>query len=184
MQYYCIMPAAKNIIAIPGSLRHGSASHHVLAYLGSLMPQEVNFTIYDGIGSLPHFDPGLDNDSPPPAVAAFRGLLAGANGVVICTPEYAFGVPGSLKNALDWTVGSGSLAGKPLALITASTGGENAHAALMLILKHALAADIPADGSLLIPFIRSKLDGAGNITDAGTKLALEKVVSVLLNAIR
>lgn len=173
----------KNIVAIPGSLRHDSSNYHILAYLGNLMPQEVNFSIYEGVGGLPHFDPGLDNDNPPQAVAAFRALLAAADGVVICTPEYAFGVPGSLKNALDWTVGSGSLYSKPLALITASTKGENAHAALLLILKSALGAETTAETSLLIPFIRSKMDNTGNIVDADTKAGIEKVFSALLNAI-
>ena len=96
-------------------------------------------------------------------------MLATADGVIICTPEYAFGVPGSLKNALDWTVGSGSFEGKPLALITASTGGQYAHGALQLILKNALGAHLSDDTSLLISFIRTKLDSTGAITDTATK---------------
>ncbi len=177
-----IIMQTKNIVAIPGSPRQDSSNYHILAYLGSLVPQELNFTIYDGVGGLPHFDPGLDNDNPPQAVAAFRELLASANGVIICTPEYAFGVPGSLKNALDWTVGAGSLERKPLALITASTGGQHAHAALQLILKNALGANLLEETTLLISFIRSKIDGGGSFTDPDTKSSVEKVFSALQEA--
>ena len=58
-----------------------------------------------------------------------------ADGVIICTPEYAHGVPGSLKNAIDWTVGTGEFSGKPTMLITASTDGKNGHKALLETLK-------------------------------------------------
>jgi chromate reductase len=159
--------SAKNIIAISGSLRTGSSNHAILNYLGKIAPAGTNYTIYDGLTRLPHFDPGLDNDNPPATVTAFRKLIAEADGVVICTPEYAFGVPGTLKNALDWTVSSGSLSEKPLVSITASTSGENAHAALLLILR-ALNAKVTKETTLLISFIRSKMDGDGNIADDAT----------------
>jgi chromate reductase len=158
----------KNIVAISGSLRAGSSNHTILRFLEKLAPLDFEYTVYDGLAQLPHFDPGLDNDDPPAPVTALRKLLRGAGGIIICTPEYAYGVPGSLKNALDWTVASGSLVDKPLMLITASTGGENAHAALLLILG-ALSANVLKGATLLIPFIRSKMDGEGNITDEETK---------------
>lgn len=171
---------SKKILAISGSLRPGS-NHAILRFLGELAPTGVDYNIYDGLASIPHFDPGLDNDAPPATVAEFRKLLAGADGIVICTPEYAYGVPGTLKNALDWTVSSGSLSEKPLALITASTGGENAHAALLLIL-YALNANIVKDGALLISFIRSKVNSEGNITDKETKENAAKTFRRLLDA--
>jgi chromate reductase len=99
--------------------------------------------------------------------------------VLICTPEYAFGVPGTLKNALDWTVSSGELVNKPLALITASTGGDKAHAAFLQIFT-ALSAKIPEDGALLIPFIRSKINAAGEISDAATLDAIQRVMDALI----
>jgi chromate reductase len=166
------MSSNKKIVAISGSLRAGSSNHAILRYLGSLMPEGVDYIIYDGLAQLPHFDPGLDNETPPLPVVELRQLLNNADCVIICSPEYAFGVPGSLKNLLDWTVGSGSLEGKPLALITASTGGQHAHAALQLILGNALGAKISEETSLLISFIRTKVDAGGNITDAETKRQL------------
>ncbi len=148
-----------------------------------MVPAEWEYNIYDGLSQMPHFDPGLDNNDPPHTVTAFRKLIAEADGIIICTPEYAFGVPGTLKNALDWTVSSGSLDGKPLALITASTGGENAHAAFLLIFQ-ALSANILKDATLLISFIRSKIDGDGNVIDPPTIVSLKAVFSALLTAMR
>jgi len=169
----------KKIVAISGSLRTGSSNHAILRHLKQMAPPGLEFVIYDGLAQLPHFDPGLDNETPPEAVKAFRQQLSEADGVIICTPEYAFGVPGSLKNALDWTVSSGSLVDKPLSLITASTGGENAHAALLLI-SGALSANLLPDATLLISYIRSKMDADGNITDRETAERLEHAFSHFL----
>jgi chromate reductase len=171
--------SAKNILAISGSLRAGSSNHPILNYLGKIAPAGTNYTIYDGLAQIPHFDPDLDNDNRAATITAFRKLIAAADGVIICTPEYAFGVPGTLKNALDWTVSSGSLSEKPLALITASTGGENAHAALLLILG-ALNAKVTKETTLLISFIRSKMDGNGDITDDVTVERLTQMFNTFL----
>lgn len=174
--------ASKKIIAISGSLRSGSSNHNVLRFLRKIAPENIDYIIYDGLARLSHFDQDLDNEQPPVEVITFRNLLAEADGIIICTPEYAFGVPGSLKNALDWTVSSGSLVDKPLVLITASTGGQNAHAALLLILS-ALSANVLADATLLIPFIRSKMDNEGNIMDNKTIENLRLAFMSLLKAI-
>jgi chromate reductase len=169
----------KTIFAIPGSLRAGSSNHNILRFLQKLAPANVSFTVYDNLAQIPPFDPGLDHESPPEAVAELRSFIKNADGLIICTPEYAYGVPGQLKNALDWTVSSGSLVNKPLALITASTGGETAHAALLLILG-ALSAKVLKDATLLIPFVRSKMDGQGNLTDDATIEGLKGVFDALL----
>ena len=177
------MSVWKNIIAISGSLRAGSSNHAILRYLGKLVPAGINYAIYDGLATLPHFDPGLDSEQTPETVPALRKLLAEADAIIICSPEYAFGVPGSLKNLLDWTVGSGSLEGKPLALITASTGGQHAHAALQLILKNALGAKLEEEMMLLIPFVRTKMDGEGNVVDEEVKQRLQAIVDKILKTI-
>jgi chromate reductase len=169
----------KNILAISGSLRQGSSNHAILQYLGSISPADVDYTIYNGLAKIPAFDPGLDTDTPPQSVAALRELLAEADGIIICTPEYAFGVPGSLKNMLDWLVSSSTLVDKPVALITASLGGEYAHASLLLTLG-ALSANIVDGATLLIQFIRSKMDVDGNVKDEETVKKLHEVITVFL----
>jgi len=123
-----------NIIAICGSLRARSSNRALLQAAAKLAPSEMEVTIYEGLASLPHFNPDDDEEgaTPPPAVADLRALLAAADGILISTPEYAHGVPGSLKNALDWLVSDGALVDKPIALISASPiGGQFAQASLV-----------------------------------------------------
>ena len=116
------------IIGISGSLRAGSSNAAVLRAFPEI-------EVWEGLGDLPHFNPDLDGDDPPESVRAFRELLRSADGVIICSPEYAHGIPGSLKNALDWLVSDGTLVGKPVVVITtAPTYGEFAHAQLVEVL--------------------------------------------------
>jgi len=166
------------ILAVSGSLRANSSNAIILQAIEKLAPEQVDFFIYNGLATLPHFD---DAEQVPITVSVWRKYLQDADAVLICTPEYAFGVPGSLKNALDWTVGSGELVNKPLALITASTGGEKAHAAFLQIFT-ALSANIPEGGSLLIPFVRAKLNAAGEISDAPTLEAVKSVLRTLIQS--
>ena len=169
----------KNIFAISGSLRAGSSNHTILQFFGKLLPMGMGYTIYESLSTIPAFDPGLHNDTPPATVAALRKQLADADAVIICTPEYAHGVPGALKNALDWMVSSGSFSGKPTALVTASTGGGDAHEAMIKILN-AIDANLKPGTTLLISFIRTKIDAAGNITDEKVKLKLKNILHSLI----
>ncbi len=172
----------KNILAISGSLRAGSSNHAILRYLKAKTSSTIAFTIYDGLSNIPAFDPGIDNDTPPRAVKELRDQLADADGIIICSPEYAFGIPGALKNAIDWMVSSGSFVGKPTALITASTGGENAHASLLKVLG-AIDARVTEDTTLLISFIRSKINNDGAITNVDTEQKLQNILEALLRLV-
>jgi NAD(P)H-dependent FMN reductase len=170
----------KNIFAISGSLRIGSSNHTILEYIGTKIPTGVKYTVYDGLSAIPAFDPGLDNDDPPQPVTDLRRQFSEADAVIICTPEYAYGVPGTLKNAIDWMVSSGSFSGKPTALITASTGGENAHAAMIKILG-AVDAKLSPETTLLISFVRTKININGHLSDDETIRKLDLVLRSLLN---
>lgn len=165
------------ILAIPGSLRPRSSNHVILHAISRLMPPNVEFIIYDGLGKLPHFD---GNEDAPAEVEDLRRRINSANGILICSPEYAFGVPGSLKNALDWTVSSGEFTGKPTALVTAATGGDKAHAALLLTLS-AIDARIAEGASLLIPYVRAKIN-ASEVTDPGTLYSLRELVKAFVGS--
>lgn len=144
-----------------------------------MAPANIKVILYDGLGNLPHFDPGLDTESPPAAVTDLRKQINQADAVLICTPEYAFGVPGSLKNALDWTVSSGEFVDKPTALITASSSGQHAHASLQLTLG-AISAKVSEGAKLLIPFVRTKVNPDGTVIDAEVLASLQGVLSSLL----
>jgi chromate reductase len=164
------------ILALSGSLRENSSNNTILKLVSAMIPDYVDFTIYKALASIPAFDE-MDNDP----VVQFRQQVREADGVLICTPEYAFGVPGALKNALDWTVSSGDFDQKPVALITASSVGDKGHASMLNTLT-ALGTNIPDGGSLLISFVRAKLNN-GQFTDHQTELAVQKVVKALISLI-
>ncbi|MBC7554376.1 MAG: NAD(P)H-dependent oxidoreductase [Taibaiella sp.] len=168
------------ILAIPGSLRARSSNHAVIATAIALAGDRADFIVYEGLGKLPHFD---DSSQPAETVVAFRKLIADTDGVLICSPEYAFGVPGSLKNALDWTVSSGEFINKPVALITAATGGDKAHASLQLTLR-VISTDLPEQCTLLLSYIRSKMNAAGEICDEQTLNEINQTVNALLALIK
>lgn len=170
------------ILAICGSVRPKSSNLSILQKLGSMLPAGVDYIIYNAIDTLPHFNPDHDNDNPEETFNQFRTLIQQADAVIICSPEYAFGVPGVLKNALDWTVFSGSFNTKPTAVITASSVGNNAHASLLLTFK-ALGAVIPPHGEILIPFVRTKVSEQGEITDAGILEAFGSLLEELIKAV-
>ncbi|MBL6854485.1 MAG: NAD(P)H-dependent oxidoreductase [Alphaproteobacteria bacterium] len=121
------------LLAISGSLRAVSTNTTLLKAAIALAPAVMTIDLWDGLGGLPHFNPDLDIDPLPPAVAAWRGRVAEADGLLISSPEYARGVPGSLKNALDWLVSGPEHPGKPVAFFHASERGVASQAALRLI---------------------------------------------------
>nr|WP_294950361.1 NADPH-dependent FMN reductase [uncultured Mucilaginibacter sp.] len=169
----------KSIFAIPGSLRSGSSNHAILNHIGKLVPPDVSFFIYDSLAVIPPFDPGNDHEHVDGNVAELRSFIANADAIIICTPEYAYGVPGQLKNALDWMVSSSTLVDKPVALITASLGGEAAHAAMQLILG-ALSARVIPEATLLVQFIRSKVNADGVIVDGETEERVGRTLDELV----
>src|SRR5579862_5748949 len=104
------------ILAISGSLRAGSTHTALLRAAAGSAPAGVEIALYAGLASLPIFDPDHDETAVPRAVLDLRARLHAADGVLIACPEYAHGIPGGLKNALDWVVGSSKFVDKPVAL--------------------------------------------------------------------
>lgn len=108
------------LLLISGSFRRSSTNTAVLRTAAAISPPDVEAELYAQADRLPHFNPDDDVEgAPPEAVAALRTQLDSANAVLICTPEYAGALPGSLKNLLEWTVGGVGLYGKPVAWINA-----------------------------------------------------------------
>lgn len=123
------------LLAISGSLRAVSSNTSLLKAAQLLAPETMRIELYDGLASLPHFNPDLDIEPLPPPVAELRAKIDVADGLLISSPEYARGVPGSLKNALDWLVSGAEFPDKPFALFNASDRSANAQAALKLTLQ-------------------------------------------------
>jgi chromate reductase, NAD(P)H dehydrogenase (quinone) len=167
----------KKVLAICGSTRKTSSNLNLIHAIADLTKEKFEIEIFDGLDSIPHFNPDNDNETPPPAVRNFRQQLKAIDGILICTPEYAMGVPGTLKNAIDWTVSSCEFSHKPVALITASSLGENAHESLLKTLK-IIESNITDQTQLVIPYVKTKVSRENKITDAATQ---DKVIA-LVNA--
>lgn len=170
------------ILTISGSLRAASNTTRLLDALPELASAGVTVSRYEGIDTLPFFSPERDTVPAPPPVAALRAQLRAAEAVVICTPEYAHGMPGVLKNALDWLVGSGELVDKPVATISASPsmdGGSRAHAGLRQTLA-VMSARLTDATALTVPLVTGKIDrGTGRVTDQALVAALHELVAAV-----
>src|SRR6187455_908910 len=124
-----IKSAMIKIFAISGSLRSQSSNTNVLRAVTLLASEGVSISLYEGLGNLPHFNPDLEGKEGL-AVLDFRRRLQESDAVLISSPEYAHGVPGVLKNALDWLVGGEEFVYKPVALFNASPRSNHAQASL------------------------------------------------------
>src|SRR5689334_21091239 len=107
------------VLAISGSLRRASSNSALVTASVHVAPDDVHFSLFHGLAELPPFNPDYDSEDTPETVTCFRAELRTCDAVLISSPEYAHGIPGVLKNALDWLVGSGELVDKPIALINA-----------------------------------------------------------------
>jgi len=139
-------PRATHLLTVSGSLRAVSSNGAVLDAATALAPAHVRVTRFDSLADLPAFNPDLDGEGavPAPAVARWRAAIAGADALMICSPEYAHGVPGSLKNALDWLVSGPDVPGLPVAVVGATTRAHIAHASLIETLRTMSAAVVEA----------------------------------------
>ena len=149
-----------NILAISGSLRTRSSNTSILGAARLLAPAGTQVTLYSGLGALPHFNPDVDTEDGsalPMEVRALRGLVGKADALLISTPEYAHGLPGSLKNALDWLVGSTTFPGKLVAVINVSPRSIHAQAQLQEILT-TMSAHLLDPASETIPLPRREMD--------------------------
>ncbi len=115
----------------------------------------------------------------PPAVMAGRSALASADAVLISSPEYAHGVPGVLKNALDWVVGSGEFVGKPVGVLNASTASQYAHPQLLETLG-VMSASLVPDACQVVNIPRRGVTVESLLADADVSRALQTAVAALV----
>ncbi|MET0945209.1 MAG: NADPH-dependent FMN reductase [Flavobacterium sp.] len=170
------MPKPIKILAITGSTRKNSSNHKILKYISENIKPEFEVEIFEDLDELPHFNPDLDTENAPEKIISFRNKIAQADGIIICTPEYVFSLPGSLKNALEWCVSTIILSKKKVGLITASASGEMAHDQLILIIR-TLEAQFEDENLLLIQGVRGKIDEEGKIINDETLAALNKFIT-------
>jgi len=153
------------VLAISGSLRAQSSCTSLLQAAARLAPSGMEIVFYEGLAALPHFNPDLDTDRPPEPVRLLREEIGRCQGLLLSSPEYARGVAGSFKNALDWLVGSLEFPGKPVALLNASPRARQADAQLRLTLA-TMSARLSEKASVTVALPGRNLDAGEIVADA------------------
>ncbi|HEU4585005.1 MAG TPA: NADPH-dependent FMN reductase, partial [Gemmatimonadaceae bacterium] len=148
----------------------------------ALAPDDVDVVLYDGIGQLPHFNPDLEA-ALPATVVDLRARVAAAAGLLISSPEYAHGVPGSFKNALDWLVGGPEFVYKPVALFNASPRASYAQESLAETIR-TMSGRIISEASLSLPLLGRGLDAEGIIERPELASAIRRAIIAFVEAIR
>ena len=161
-----------------------SSNGAVLDAMAALVPPHVRVTRFDGLADLPAFNPDLDGDGavPSPPVARWRSAIATADALVICSPEYAHGVPGALKNALDWLVSGPDVPGLPVAVVNATTRAHLAHASLIETLR-TMSATVVDAASVRLPLTPGQRTGEAILADPAIAALLTAGLEALLEAV-
>ena len=170
------------LLAISGSLRAVSSNTSLLRAAQALAPNGAAIEFNGGLGALPHFNPDLDRDPLPAAVVDLRARINAADGLLISSPEYARGVAGVMKNALDWMVSDVDFAGKPVALFNASPRATHALAALRLTLE-TMAAPVVDEASITVPLLTAPLDAHGVAADPALAQMVRGALAAFVDAI-
>lgn len=163
------------IVALSGSLRQASYNTAAVTALKELAPENVDIVIYKEIGELPLFNPDMEGRAIP-AFDDLRYTLAESQGLIIASPEYAHGISGVLKNALDWLVSGEEFVNKPVALINTSPRASHAQNALREVIK-TMSGIIIEKACVSIQLLGSNLDASDIVHEQNMssllKLSLE-----------
>ena len=171
------------ILGISGSLRARSSSTELLRAACSMAPANVLMTVYGGLDALPHFNPDLDGegaDAPGP-VEDLRRRVRDADALLICSPEYAHGVPGALKNALDWLVSVPDLPNKPVGLLNPAPRSWHAQASLAETLR-TMSMTLITDPPIVVPLLQPASGSEATALDPALAATLRGVIEALVRA--
>lgn len=170
-----------NILALSGSLRRGSYNTFILRALSCLAPAGVTVSVFEGMGELPLFNPDLEPESLP-AVANLKQAVGSVNGLIIASPEYAHGISGVMKNALDWLVSGEEFVGMPVMLVNCSPRAHHAQEALREVVT-TMSGIIVGEACFSIPLLGSNLDEQGVLAHAVHQVNLETHLQLFVDAI-
>jgi NAD(P)H-dependent FMN reductase len=172
------------VMALCGSLRLQSSNRALLLAARKHAPEGIEVAIFESIRDLPHFDPDIDGpdivpENRPGGVLRLRRELAASNAILISTPEYAHGLPGSLKNALDWLVSCPAMIGKPVALIYGATGEASYAQEQLKEILTTMSAVVVLDAIIAVQGVRSKVDDSGNVSDPQLLTQIKNMLTAL-----
>lgn len=166
------------LLTVSGSLRAASSNSRAIEAIALLAPAGWTVRAALPIDQLPHFNPDVEKAGLPETAKRWRGEIAWADAIVISSPEYAHGVPGALKNALDWLVGGIEITDKPIALVNATPPAEYAHASLRETLT-VMGGRIVNDASIELPLRGRTVDAQAIIADPSLRSRILEVFEAL-----
>jgi chromate reductase, NAD(P)H dehydrogenase (quinone) len=172
------------VLAVSGSLRRDSYNTKLLRAAAELLPDGVELELWEGLKSVPPYDEEDDVEPAPAPVAALRAAIAGADAILIATPEYNSSIPGQLKNALDWVsrpLAKNPLRNKPVAVVGASAGAFGAVWAQGELRKvlGAIGARV-VDGEVAVGHAPTRFEG-DRLVDESLREQLAEVVETLVS---
>ena len=170
------------ILAISGSLRKASLNTTLLRAVARIAPPRIEVTLFRGLGDLPLFNPDIEATEPA-AVVALREQIIASDALLIASPEYAHGVTGAIKNALDWMVGNESFVNKPVALLNASPRATHAQAALRETVS-TMSARLIDEACIAVPILGSGLNENDIVQHPEISLTLLTALIVIEAAVR
>jgi NAD(P)H-dependent FMN reductase len=170
------------LLAISGSLRAASFNTALLRAAIKLAPEDVEIIFYTDIANLPFFNPDLEGKEPV-SVLRFRELIGSADGILIASPEYAHGVTGVMKNALDWLVSGEEFVAKPVALFNTSPRASHAYDALKETIS-VMSARIISEASITVALLGTQLNAAGIVAHPEISRAVRKSIIDFTRAIK
>ncbi len=162
-----------NVLGFAGSLRQTSYNRGLLRTVKELAPPELNIQIFDLL-PIPIFNEDVEAKGDPESVQDFKKAIGDADGLLIATPEYNYGIPGVLKNAIDWASrppGKSTIYGKPAAIMGASQGPGGTIRSQLALRQSFVFLEVYAmlKPEILIANCRDKFDDKGNLTDERTR---------------
>jgi NAD(P)H-dependent FMN reductase len=171
-------------LTISGSLKRVSSNGAALAAFAALAPAGVEVVAYEDLATLPPFNPDEDEEgaTPPEAVAALRQAVLEADALILSAPEYAHGLPGAFKNALDWLVSSEAMVGKPVVLINTAPRAFHAQASLREILG-TMAARLLPEAFATLPVSSRAASGESILADPNLAAHLRTAADALHDAL-
>ena len=172
------------VLAISGSLRKDSTNTAALEALARLADGDMRVVVYRDLARLPPFNPDddLEDEPKPESVEALRAMVAACDAIVIAAPEYAHGVPGALKNALDWLVASEAFAGRPVMLVNCSPRAFHAQTALREILA-TMAARLVPEAFATLPLTGTSPDAEAILAEPRWAAHLKEALAAFVAAI-
>ncbi|CAL9491297.1 NAD(P)H-dependent FMN reductase [Streptomyces sp. enrichment culture] len=177
------------ILAISGSLRAASYNSALVRAAKKFAPGGLDIEVYEGLRDIPPYDGDVEAEALPESVADLRRRITEADGLFIATPEYNYGIPGVLKNALDWASRpalDSSLTGKPIAIAGAAPTNFGTVRAQLALRQMFLWTDsrVVVKPELQIFRAHERFDQAGNLTDDTTVEILHELLAALATKIR